>query len=274
MPFQPVLSPDLRLVPPLDLPLRFRHANGQFGALRPKPLPEAPLCFSRQVIPATDPANPSGEDVSYLNQIHEAIDLSADAGDCVYAAYAGRVVEVNLAPGRGNITIDHHSTGKGLLSRYLHIRDVRFAVGDFVQKGTPIASVSDGPDEPHLHFELWVTVDDSGSSAPEDTDLAPVDPTRLLYRWEETVTDTDVDVRPTLIEGLGLTRISAMPFFALTLAGDTPLLHVPLHPPITESERLLVELARDAHGAGRSVQARYRPSAFWGVDVLTELALV
>lgn len=269
MTLQPALHPDLLLIPPLDLPLRLRLANGQYGALRPKPLPDAPRCFSTQVISAEDPANPTGRDVRFINQVHEAVDLAADAGDCVYAAYAGRVVEVQTAPGRGSLAIDHHH-GEGLLTRYLHVTDIRVTAGDFVQKGTPIASVSDEPAEPHLHFELWLSLGPF-TSAPGDSDLLALDPTRLLYRWEDSPMSTDVELAPSELESLALTRISAVPFLALGLARESRTVFVPLYPPIATHEQVLVDLARDAHAAGRRVRARYRPSAFWGVDVLTEL---
>ena len=103
-------------VPPLDQPLELRMENGRFGALRPKPLPGPPPCATTQIIPADDPRNPTGTDVHCANQIHEAVDLAAAAGDCVFAAYSGRVVEVEANPAgtRGNVTIDHHPRGLGV----------------------------------------------------------------------------------------------------------------------------------------------------------------
>jgi len=126
-------------VPPLDLPLTFRHENGRFGSLRPQPLPDVPPCATRQIIAADDPRNPAGVEVHFGNQIHEAVDLAAAVGDCVFAAYSGRVVEVETDPAgtRGNVTIDHHPPGLGFVTRYNHITDVRVDVGDFVQKGVP-----------------------------------------------------------------------------------------------------------------------------------------
>jgi hypothetical protein len=50
-------------VRPLDLPLTFRHENGRFGSLRPKPLPGPPPCAAGQIIPADDPRNPTDADV-------------------------------------------------------------------------------------------------------------------------------------------------------------------------------------------------------------------
>ena len=273
MSVQAVSPPDLLLVPPLDLPLRLRLASGQYGALRPKPLPDAPQCFSTQIIPADDPNNPTGQDAGYVNQLHEAVDLAATAGDCVYAAYAGRIVEVETAPGRGNVTIDHYPRGRGLVTRYLHVTDIRVAVGQFVQKGTPIASVSAEPVEPHLHFELWASLAPGATEAPADNDLVPLDPTRRLYRWEETVVGPVSTIGPLPVEALELTRIDAVPFVVVVLAGATERLHVPQYPPVSAAEQRLVELARDARSDGRTVRATFRASAFWGVDVLTELVV-
>ena len=166
MPIAAVSGHSWPIVPPLDLPLTLRLENGRFGALRPKPLDAPPPCTTGQVIPADDPRNPTEADVPFINQIHEAVDLAATVGDCVFAAYSGRVVEVeaNPAADRGNVTIDHHPQGLGFLTKYNHITDIAVAAGEFVQKGTPFAAVSSEPAEPHLHFELWVVVDRAGAS--------------------------------------------------------------------------------------------------------------
>jgi murein DD-endopeptidase MepM/ murein hydrolase activator NlpD len=123
MPIEPTTAQSWLFVPPLDLPLTLRLENGRFGALRPKPLAAPPPCASSQVIHADDPANPTGADVHFINQLHEAVDLAASAGDCVFAAYGGRVVEVesNPAETRGNVTIDHHPRGLGFVTKYNHM---------------------------------------------------------------------------------------------------------------------------------------------------------
>ena len=43
------------------------------------------------------------------HQLHEAVDLEGEAGECVFAAYTGRVVEAarDATGVRGNLTIDH-----------------------------------------------------------------------------------------------------------------------------------------------------------------------
>ena len=56
-----------------------------------------------------------------------------------------------------------------------HITDIAVGPGEFVQKGAPFARVSADPPEPHLHFELWLTIDPAdgvrGPAWPNDNDL-------------------------------------------------------------------------------------------------------
>lgn len=280
MPIQPVLQPAWTFVPPLDLPLVLRLENGRFGALRPSALPGPPPCATGQVIPADDPANPTGADVHFANAVHEAVDLAADPGACVFAAYSGRVIEVeeNRAAMRGNVTLDHHPEGLGFLTKYNHITDITVSEGDFVQKGVPFAAVSAEPAEPHLHFELWAVVDRASAGEegwPGDTDLVPVDPTRPLYAWEErTAADEAPAGGPAIPASAGLVRVSGVPFFAATLPAGTPtVLHVPLYEPVTVAERLAIELLRDAQRRSVDADVRFRASAFWGLDVVTQVTL-
>ena len=276
----PVTGQSWLFVPPLDLPLTFRHENGRFGSLRPKPLPGPPPCATGQIIPADDPRNPTDADVYFGSQIHEAVDLAAAVGDCVFAAYSGRVIEVETDPAgtRGNVTIDHHPRGRGFVTKYNHITDITVAVGEFVQKGMPFAAISAEPDEPHLHFELWAVVDPTDVAAPDwpgDTDLVPIDPTRALYAWEQqTAVDLEFTGGPLAPQRVGLARINTVPFFTATFdTGRSTVLHVPMYPPMTSDERLAVDLLRDAHTRNIDVTLRWRASTFWGVDVVTQVEL-
>jgi hypothetical protein len=258
------------------MPLTLRLENGRFGALRPKALEAPPQCFTAQVIPADDPANPTGADVHFANQLHEAVDLAASPGDCVYAAYSGRVVgvESNPAAARGNVTIDHHPRGLGFVTKYNHVTDIAVTVGDFIQKGVPFAAVSSEPTEPHLHFELWAVVDRDTSRAnwPGDTDLVPVDPTRALYAWErQTAEDEELAGAPAAPQSIGLVVLHTVAFFAATFATAT--VHVPMYEPMTADERLAIDLLRDAYRDNVDLTPRYRTSSFWGVDVVTQVAL-
>lgn len=277
MSIEPITAQSWTFVPPLDLPLVLRIENGRFGALRPALLPGAPPCATGQVIPAADPRNPTGSDAYFANQLHEAVDLAATAGDCVFAAYSGRVVEVDSDPAgtRGDVTIDHHPRGLGFVTKYVHITDIQVAEGDFLQKGSPFAAVSAAPTEPHLHFELWAVVDRDTSPAdwPGDTDLVPVDPTRALYAWEQRTAGDDLLVgSPAAPEAVALVEANAVPFFAATFAADT--VYVPMYEPMTAAERLAIELLREAHRRNADVTVRYRASSFWGRNVVTQVELV
>jgi murein DD-endopeptidase MepM/ murein hydrolase activator NlpD len=95
--------------------------------------------------------------------------------------------EVALGVGlRGNLTIDHHPPGAGLVSRYLHLDGDSICVeeGEPVTKGDLIARVGSGPEDPHLHFELRIVVDPSDRRYWSDRNSVAVDPTRPLYRFE------------------------------------------------------------------------------------------
>ena len=274
MPLATITDQSWLFVPPLDLPLSLRLENGRFGALRPKSLPGPPPCSTSQVIPADDPRNPTLDDVHFVNQIHEAVDLAASAGDCVFAAYSGRVaaVESNPAETAGNVIIDHHPEGLGFLTKYNHVTDITVAPGAFVQKGTPFAAVSAEPTEPHLHFELWAAVDRPATS---DNDRVPLDPTRLLYAWEQrTVADEDFADRALSPQSIGVAALHTVPFFTATFETDTTsVLHVPMYEPMTADERLLITLLRDAYSRNDDVAVRSRTSSFWGVDVVTQVQL-
>ena len=267
-------------MPPLDLPLTLRLENGRFGSLRPASLRRPPPCATGQVIPADDPRNPTGADVHFANQTPEAVDLAASPGDCVFAAYSGRVVEVesNRAQTRGNVTVDHHPIGLGFLTKYNHVTDIAVGPCDFLQNGTPFAAVSADPDEPHLHFELWAVADrdpTDDAAWPGDSDLVPVDPTRPLYDWERrTAEDQQLAGGPLVPRSVGLIRLHTVPFFSASFeAEDAISAHVPMYEPMTEDERLAIDLLRDAHRGGIDVALRFASSTFWGLDVVTQVEL-
>jgi Peptidase family M23 len=272
MPITPLTEPSWLFVPPLELPLTLRLENGRFGALRPKPLSQRPPCASTQVVPAEDPRNPTGHDVPFINQIHEAVDLAATAGDCVFAAYSGRVADVE---GDAAVTIDHHPEGLGFVTKYIHIDHIAVTPGEFIQKGMPFAAVSTAPTEPHLHFELWAVVDRESAGAPDwpgDTDLVPLDPTRALYGWEQrTLAGDELVTGPLAPQSIGLVSLYTVPFFTATF--DTSVLHVPMYGPMTADERLAIDLLRDAYSGSTDVTVRSRTSPFWGVDVVTQVQL-
>jgi len=174
MPFQPVLEPQpLLLVPPLLPPLVLRTESGFFGAPRGDiaSFGDCPP-YARFQEPPFSPPDDEGRPVRFVQaRVHEALDLEGEAGDCVFVAYAGRVVEVEVGGGgtRGNVSIDHHPLGNGLVSRYLHLRGDSLCVepGDPVAKGQLIGQLGPGPADPHLHFGSG-----SCSTAPTATSRA------------------------------------------------------------------------------------------------------
>ena len=277
MPLVPVTHQSWLFSPPLELPLQPRLENGRFDSLRRRALARAPDCNTTQIILADDPANPTGRDVHFFNRLHQAVDLASEAGNCVYAAYSGRIVKVEIQPGgdTANVSIDHHPRGLGFVTNYNHITEVLFAEGDFVGAGEPIAQVSAVPDDPTLHFDLCAVVDlkDPGRDRPPgDSDMVPIDPTRALYAWERRLVADEPLAGPQIPIAVGVTRINTIHFFFARFEAEITL-HVPMYEPMTEDERLIVELLREARRRGDALELSFRHSAFWGVDVATQAEL-
>jgi Peptidase family M23 len=276
MPLVPVTHQSWLFSPPLELPLQPRLENGRFDSLRRRALADPPDCNTTQIILADDPANPTGRDVHFFNRLHQAVDLASEAGNCVYAAYSGRIVKVEVQPGgdTANVSIDHHPRGHGFVTNYNHITEVLFAEGDFVGAGEPIAQVSAVPDDPTLHFELWAVVDrkDPGRDPPGDSDMVPIDPTRALYAWERRLVADEPLAGPQIPIAVGVTHINTLHFFFARFESEVTL-HVPMYEPMTDDERLIVELLREAHRRGDALELSFRHSSFWGVDVATRAEL-
>jgi murein DD-endopeptidase MepM/ murein hydrolase activator NlpD len=91
------------------------------------------------------------------NYHHPGVDFAAARGTEVFAAAAGRVINVNrtsLQAGYGNyIDIDH---GHGFVTRYAHLDEVKVHRGQKISKGIVIGTVgsSGGSIAPHLHYEI------------------------------------------------------------------------------------------------------------------------
>jgi hypothetical protein len=99
-----------------------------------------------------------------------------------------------------------------------------------------------------------------------------VDPTRALYAWErQTAEDEELAGAPAAPQSIGLVVLHTVAFFAATF--DTATLHVPMYEPMTADERLAIDLLRDAYRDNVDLTPRYRTSAFWGIDVVTQVAL-
>ncbi|HEY5787447.1 MAG TPA: peptidoglycan DD-metalloendopeptidase family protein [Microlunatus sp.] len=211
---------DFLVCPPLDYPLRLAFEGGFFGAPRFHGEPGADCCSDHF-------ASVTPDGVAGLHQIHEAVDLASGAGACVYAAYSGTIVGKK----QGSLVIDHQGTGEAYASQYLHIAPGPKEVGDRVIKGEPIASVRPHPAGDHLHFELWhwITRNPQGDT---DTEAVPVDPTRLLYHWEQAV-DLDYAVLGSVDAAAGAELDAEAAGATLTSAYDAAGIALPASPLIS-----------------------------------------
>jgi hypothetical protein len=286
MALQPVHAPQpLLLVPPLLPPLILRTENGFFGAKRPAigNFGDCDPCTRFEEPPSRppgdrdpdnrDPGDPDPGDAlpptRYVkHQVHEAVDLEGEAGECVFAAYTGRVVEVERgATGvRGNLTIDHHPLGTGLVSRYLHLDGDSICVepGESVTKGDLIGQIGSGPSDPHLHFELRIVIDPSDQRFWSDRNSAALDPTRLLYRFEAGALPLLRAGGPAAVTRIGIQEVGPVAFFrAETDASPRPY-SIPMYEPMTEHERGLAALFTKALELGRPVEVEFRDSVFFG----------
>ena len=172
MTHQATVTGGFMLSPPLDYPLRLRAPGGRWGMARLQGSPSA-TCSSDHF------ASIQPDGIPGLHRIHEAFDLASGEGNCVFAAYAGIIVDKSST----QLTITHHDDGAAFATQYIHIVPGAKNVGDRVLTGEAIASVDHHDAGDHLHFELWHWVT-SPSSGDLTRQAVPIDPTRLLYRWE------------------------------------------------------------------------------------------
>ena len=86
-------------------------------------------------------------------QFHNGIDIAAKEGTPIMASLSGKVLFSDYKKGYGNLVVLDH--GHGLTTHYAHNKEVTVNSGDWVTKGSPIASVgsSGRATGPHLHFE-------------------------------------------------------------------------------------------------------------------------
>ena len=220
MPLVAGIPSDFQLCPPLDPPWRLAFPIGFFGAPRVNGPAGGDCCSDH--FAAVTPDGSAG-----LLQIHEAVDLASGAGSCVFAAYSGTIVDT----GPAQMVISHQGRGEGYASKYVHIRPGPKAAGDRVIKGEPIASVDSHEAGDHLHFELWHWL----AATPQgdlDAKAVPVDPTRLLYHWEQAL-DLDYAVLGSIDAAASAELDSETPGPTLTTAYDAAGIDLPPSPVIT-----------------------------------------
>jgi len=87
---------------------------------------------------------------------HSGADLRAKSGTPIYAANRGRIVLAKDLFYSGNaVFIDH---GMGLYTSYLHLSEIRVAVGDFVERGQllGLSGATGRVTGPHLHWGVRI----------------------------------------------------------------------------------------------------------------------
>lgn len=87
---------------------------------------------------------------------HNGIDYAGKIGSLIVAAADGYVVFAGFTADDGHTIILSH--GGGFLTTYKHNQNVLKSVGEFVQRGEPIALLGNTGRTsygPHLHFEVW-----------------------------------------------------------------------------------------------------------------------
>jgi hypothetical protein len=113
---------------------------------------------------------------------------------------------------------------------------------------------------------------DRQDGAPSDGDMAPIDPTRALYAWEQRLVPEELAGGQVPLT-VGAKRIFSVPFFRAGFESEVTL-HVPMCEPMTEDERITIALLREAHRREASVELAFRHSEFWGLDVVTQAELL
>ena len=91
-------------------------------------------------------------------------------------------------------------------------------------------------------------------------------------RWERRLVADEPLPGPQVPLAVGVTRLNTLHFFFARFESDVTL-HVPMYEPMTEDERLIVELLREAHRRSDALELSFRHSSFWGVDVATQAEL-
>lgn len=87
---------------------------------------------------------------------HYGVDIKANIGDTIYAAFSGKVRVVKIARGYGKVIVIRHYNG--LETVYGHLSKQIVKINEFVSAGQPIglAGNTGRSTGPHLHFETRI----------------------------------------------------------------------------------------------------------------------
>lgn len=104
--------------------------------------------------PVTSPFGLRWEGI--LPRVHRGVDVSVPTGTPVRAMTPGRVRFAGEMSGYGRVVWLEH--GRGTLSAYAHLSELRVATGEEVahRQVIGLSGATGRVTAPHLHFEVWV----------------------------------------------------------------------------------------------------------------------
>ena len=99
---------------------------------------------------------------------HTGLDFAAATGTPVFAALAGKVIEVGYAGAYGNNIVILHDNGRK--TRYAHLSSTNVKQGQKVLRGEHIGAVGSTGNStgPHLHFEVFTGTGEESFRNPAD----------------------------------------------------------------------------------------------------------
>jgi murein DD-endopeptidase MepM/ murein hydrolase activator NlpD len=112
--------------------------------------------YTSQVLPAPYPALGTITQGYNPGDGHYGIDIATLSGTMIRSIAEGVVISAEWTMNYGNVIYIQHKNG--YLTIFKHVFNPSRKVGDFVQKGAILGSVTESgliSSGPHLHFEIW-----------------------------------------------------------------------------------------------------------------------
>lgn len=109
-----------------------------------------------------------GQPGGWSRGYHTGLDFAAATGTPVFAALAGKVIEVGYAGAYGNSIVILHDNGRK--TRYAHLSSTDVKQGQKVLRGEHIGEVGSTGNStgPHLHFEVFTGTGEESFRNPAD----------------------------------------------------------------------------------------------------------
>lgn len=197
-------------------------------------------------------------------RMHQGIDLLAPAGTEVFAAATGTVVGSS-----DTAALILHKAGFWYLTYYQHLKNKVVSYNDQIEAGEKIGEVELN----HLHFEVRYlfsgVADPFNDSSYSRENSFPVDPTMLMFSWEERSYRNDDQARKghvhdnVLIASIEeIRRDRMLRFFRLRMEGHETEIIYPLHG-LDDYGREMIRSAKCAFFRQKKVSVLWRDSLFF-----------